>query len=150
MKGKSLVVIGLIISIIFSILGYIFALLLKDSLGDQDFIDSLRDLYIESGESEEMTQSAIESIGNIANGLIVIAIVFGIIGLISLIAMFYVNQNNKKKMGILIIVVSVLHLFTFRLLAFVLLLIGGIQLTKDYEEIQPPKRGDEFFNELGN
>lgn len=146
MKGKKIGLAGSIISIIFSFISLFIAKYLKTAVNDEEFIEGIRDSYQNSNASVQEADDALKMLEQLSNFGETAAIIFIIIGLIALIAIIRVNQNNKKKVGVSLIVISISHLMLFRFLAFVLLLIGGIQLTK--KELESDQPDESFFNEL--
>lgn len=129
-EGKQVSLVGNIVSLSFSLVGLIvFAFLV--------FSFSLDGAYIEFEESIllEIPDMRVTEIKQTFNLMKVIynvgmygSLFFLVTGFIILILLILINQGNKKSIGVIVIIDSVIHLFAFRILSFTLLLIGGIKM----------------------
>lgn len=128
-NGKGLGLAGSIVSIVFSILGFIFGVIFIAMSKSQDFIDGYTKSFLENGNyTMEDALNSLEGMKKIVAIFEYSSLIFLILGIIALILAIIVKQTNIKSVGIVLLVISILHLIGIRLLSFVLLLISSIQL----------------------
>ncbi len=129
-KGKSTGLAGSIVSLAFSSIGYILAKGFSSISKTKDFIDSYLDSFTSQGYSRDYALDALELYREFAKFIEYGSLVFLILGIIALILIIKLKTSNVKTVGALILVISILHIFCFRILSFILLLISSIKLLK--------------------
>lgn len=137
-SAKTLGIVGSVISIVFSLIGVVISALMKVGLSNPEVTEiQIQDL-LDRGYTLEEADATIKSLTSLSEYGTILGFVFIVIAIISLVMAILLNEKNHKVLGIFIILISVLHLFSLRLLAFVLILISGIKAVSTIANEQPP------------
>ncbi|MDF2698456.1 MAG: hypothetical protein K0Q49_12 [Haloplasmataceae bacterium] len=137
-KGKGIALSGTIISLVVSFLVFILGAIYNFLAATQTFKDSYIEGFLE-GDSTFTTEDALATL-DILKGIVSFfeytSLIYMVLGIIALVLIIVVKKSNVKGIGIYLLLLSILHLFSARLLVFVLLLIGSINFLQYKEEIQ--------------
>ncbi len=135
--GKSTGVIGSIISIIFSIVGIASFSVLNAMFKTDEFIESYTNSYVEAGGHPGDIEATLDIFDNLLSFGKIVAIIFILIGIVGFILVLLTNNENKRKMSPFILLIGIIHIFSLRILAAILLIVSSRQLSKNYQPATP-------------
>lgn len=131
-KGKSIGIIGSIISVTFSLIGIGVLSVFISMTKSQEFIDSYNTEYLNRGGNMADATAALDALrGLLSFGQIVTYIIL-LLGIIAFILTLVTKLTNKRGVAIVLLIISIFHIFSLRILSFALLLTSSRQLSKDY------------------
>jgi len=129
--GKSIGLYGGGISILFSSLGLLLLFAFKALFKSKEFIEGYNEGFLEEGGTLADATASYDFFVGFLSFSQVVLLIFLILGITALVLLILTNNSNKKIMAPFILIIAILHILSFRIVVFVLLLMSFIQLLKD-------------------
>jgi hypothetical protein len=133
---KTLPIIASVVSLVFSFFGLFFVFIFNLALNTKEGQDEMINTWVEQGFTRAEANEMIDVMADFLSIFQILVYIFLVVGIVLFVLALIVKPSNKTWIGIIFIVSAVLHFFSIRFLAFVLLLIAGLKMLSYKEPIE--------------